>query len=132
MSKFKIGEKVYIPKNGKWATVCGYLLNKLFVEDEDGQKGNIQEKFVEKFIEPKFKVGHKFFFTKDTNIEVEVVKASLNKKKKEYSYLCFDVKTGKEYAISESDIDPRCGTPAIEMTLEQVCRELGKNIKIKK
>lgn len=136
MSKFKVGEKVYVKEVGRWAKVIKYSELLYFIKDEHGKKGYIEESYLERFIEPKYKVGDKVYafpvltYSED---KAEIVKCSLNKKRGEYSYLTFKTDTGFPIAMNESDVilyGTRPKPEVKEMTMEQVCRELGKEIKI--
>ena len=144
MNKFKVGEKVYMNKVGYWAIIQKIVKNKYHIIDENGNAGWDVESNMEKFIEPKYKVRDMFYkypsCHKDEGMGdvCEVVKISLNKKAKEYSYLCFD-KFGYCKAFNESEVVPvekkskviTVSIKEIESKMNEIFRSMGKDYKIK-
>lgn len=88
--EFKVGQKVYIAKIGKWGQIRTIKGDRVTLITEDNRLGVGTLDEIEKFIEPKFKVHDKFRVSPERNWVTEIVKTSLNKKNGEYSYLCFD------------------------------------------
>lgn len=92
----------------------------------------LEKSLFDTFVKPKYKVGQKF--VNGNNWVMEIVKSSLNKKKGEYYYMLFDANDGYGMVESESSLSrmERFNKPkeVEEMTLAQVCKKLGKNIKI--
>ena len=154
MNQFKAGDKVYVKKVGKWAVVLSIAgifkgITKYDIKDEEGYSGWVVEKDLEKFIEPKFKVGDKvllFPIIDDVNDPQkgfgEIVKTALNKKLGRYIYVVFATDDGYPVLQREGEVvlapkkkkDCVGGVceGSVEMTLAQVCKKLGKNIKIVK
>lgn len=162
MSKFKKGEKVIVIKNYSNLqigddcivdTVDGeaeqYYIRKIGGELSDSNWMNKDE--IEKFIEPKFKIGDRFEascvegFGKETHV-FEIVKVSLNKKKKEYSYLLFSLKNGdamtaldselitakkvvKEKVIKQKVVN--FTSKEVEVKMNDILKSMGKDIIIK-
>lgn len=145
-NKFTVGDKVIIPKFkeqgffDKAHVIIGKVKinDKLtimkFVKSSDNQScvivkecaGYIPVNLIEKFLEPKFKVGYKFVIN---NIRFEIVKSSLNKKLKTYSYLCYDLDTGAAWGVEEKEIPVKLSVkPEVKMTLAEVSKALGKKV----
>lgn len=86
-----VGKKIYVRPFNAGATVIQVfpLENRVRVKLDDGPivLGPIDD--CEEFIEPKYTVGDKFICSAGDYV-TEVVKLSLNKKRKEFTYLCFD------------------------------------------
>lgn len=96
----------------------------------------------EKFIEPKYKKYQKIYAfpalhkSGDNDDVAEIVAVNLNKVKGEYAYMAFGVNSGIRGMVCsflESEIVPVVKSkPVVEMTLAEVCKKLGRNIKIVK
>ena len=144
MSKFKKGEKIYSNKLGMWGVIDFSCFAGITANMENGENETFSHEEVEKFIEPKFKVGDKFEgrSLKDmSTVTIEIVKISLNKKLKEYSYLAFDVETGESYCLEDSDL---LGFKKVEKTkvvnftikevevkMNEILKNMGRDIIIK-
>lgn len=163
MSKFKVGDKVIMPKiieighaTKGFIESSGTPINNPIVVTSVGfygsyecittsyYNGYIPVGCFELFIEPEFKVGFKFNRPViSSSVRTEIVKVSLNKKRKKYFYVCFDLDDGYP-SLFDYDYIKECikkytpkkvcpiTKPVEEMTLAQVCRKLGKDIKIVK
>lgn len=153
---FKKGDKVIMPKyvkNPNSFASLGYqkmfgdsFINEPLVVDmvsvfkgEDvislqGHSSYMPVKFFERYIEPKFKVGYKFY-ARAGGYVTEIVKVILNKKKGVYYYACFDSEDGfarfsdeNEVASSKKFVEEKIK----EMTVDEISKALGYKIKIKK
>lgn len=148
---YKVGQKIYAKKVGLWGVVLGFsgvkfydkfefndAENGLLARMENGDTAWLFLGDVEEFIEPKYKIGQKVYcypssYKDDPNMRdtAEIVKMSLNKQKKEYSYLAFQDDGGYPMAFMEGSIVLVPKKPNVcEMTLADVCKKLGRNIKI--
>jgi len=104
--KFKKGDKIYVEQYKDWGIIEDLSISLYGVRMADGiYKAVGIEDRIEKYIEPKYKVGDKFMLlTGGSYIKSEIVKLSLNKKKKQYSYLMFDT-DGYARAVNEEVLD---------------------------
>ena len=144
MSKFKVGEKVIVTKPDKFfnkndvGIVLKYCRNSTpeleVIEGKyPGRSLLIEENQVEKFLEPKFKVGDVIYCWKSINTEDkgEIVKVALNKKRGTFSYLAFSYESGFPIALMENEVKlVEQKSKVEEMTVAQICKALGKEIKI--
>lgn len=144
MAKFKKGDRVYDREAGLPCVILGVMGDEVYdgycfcdaskgalIQFDNGHVTWNYIKYLDLFIEPKFKVGYKFK-TRLGDV-FEVVKVALNKKKNTTTYLCFNIKNGNSGCIEEENLVKLEKNEKVEeMTLDQICSALGKKIKIKK
>lgn len=142
MNNYKVGQKVYIKALGLWA-IIERVIGGVIVMAENKNRYAVTLNEIEPFIEPLFKVGDKFIVHDGKGWTTEIVKASLNKKKGEYSYLAFD-EDGYARGIDESELRHmrkvskekveivKMTVPQLEAMFVKTMRGMGnKNVKLK-
>ena len=142
MSKFKVGDKIYANKLGMWGVVDFVCHAGITADMENKKNETFNYDEVENFIEQKYKIGTvvEMFpsLGKAHHCAGEIVKASLNKKLKQYSYLIFAKDDGYIIAQNESEIVPIVNkkiinfTPKeVEIKMNDILRNMGKDFIIK-
>lgn len=150
MNKFKVGTKVIVTepdkffnKNDVGVIVKVHFSSTLELKVIEGRHVGmllmIDSSQVVKFIEPKYKIGDRvlaFPSIDDANDIAQIVQVAVNKKLGECCYLAFTLESGLVLAFEEhriklvKKVSVDCACDVEEMTLAQVCKKLGKNIKI--
>ena len=109
MTNFKFGDRVYLKKYGLVGVLYSIKGDDVKILTENRKIVVVRIGELEKFIEPKYKIGTKIYCYPysymDENMDdtCEIVKSSLNKKMGEYSYLAFS-ETGQAFAFNESQV----------------------------
>jgi len=150
--KLKIGDRIikvknmelsntnHVAKIGSCGNIIGYIngMYKIKYDNYISSNGYFvgNDSSIELFIKPKFKVGDKFITRAGgVQIEVEIVKVSLNKKFKQYAYLVFDTSSGKVGALVDNELSNlKRFTKVIkpkEMTVDEISKKLGYKVIVK-
>lgn len=115
---FSIGEKVYSKEKDDYVTIFSFQGRKAYdkvgfsspecgawINDKNGSNDWLWWRDIEKWIDPKYKVGFKFDVPHTGVYTTQIVKVAFNRKRKEYYYMCFDLEDGYARSVAESEIN---------------------------